>query len=387
MPPQRAARYVKIIAEAIHFAHQRGTLHRDLKPQNILIDAADQPRITDFGLAKTASDSQLTQSGVIMGSPSYMPPEQAAGRIGEIGPASDVYSLGAMLYELLTGRPPFRGETAMATLHDVMESEPPAPPQAQGRRPARSGNDLPEMPGEIARGPLHSARALAEELDRFLKGEPILARPASPARKVVSWCRRHPGALAAVAALVIVSLAFGTYYLLQENAFLRSQQADPALARIPGWRHEALKTWGDAIAIWLGLFGVFALIAVNRRSRGMPLNPRISFKRKEREPYYLRPLQPLGDWGRTFAIVAGIIEVAGGVAYLVALIQARVWEAEPVRPGQFAILYCMVYWGYAILQSVVRDYRLVNYGASATPIITAIPQANKEMDPASRAGL
>ena len=158
-----------------------------------------------------------------------------------------------------------------------------------------------------------------------------------------------------------------------------------ALAVSPVGVTNRSKTWGDAIAIWLGLLGSSWLIAVNRRSRGMPLNPRISFKRKEREPYYLRPLQPLGDWGRTFAIVAGIIEVAGGVAYLVAPIQARVWEAEPVRPGQLPTLYCMVYWGYAILQSVVRDYRLVNYGASATPIITAIPQANKEMDPASRA--
>ncbi len=94
---QQAARYVKIIAEAIHFAHQRGTLHRDLKPQNVLIDAADQPRITDFGLAKfMKDDSCVTQSGVPMGTPSYMPPEQAAGRLGDIGPASDVYSLGAI---------------------------------------------------------------------------------------------------------------------------------------------------------------------------------------------------------------------------------------------------------------------------------------------------
>ena len=182
MPPQCAARYVKIIAEAIHFAHQRGTLHRDLKPQNILIDDADQPQITDFGLAKTASDSQLTQSGVIMGSPSYMPPEQAAGRIGGHRPGRDVYAPGAMLYEPLTGRPPFRGETALATLHDVMESEPPALSQAQGRRPARSGNDLPEMPGEIARGPLHQ-RGAGRRAHRFLKGEPILrGRPVRPAK-------------------------------------------------------------------------------------------------------------------------------------------------------------------------------------------------------------
>jgi serine/threonine protein kinase len=125
---QAAARLVQIIAQAVHFAHQRGTLHRDLKPQNVLIDAADQPRITDFGLAKFMNDdSRMTQSGMVMGSPSYMSPEQAGGRHADVGPASDGYSLGAMLYELLTGRPPFRGSTPMATLLDVLETEPTAP--------------------------------------------------------------------------------------------------------------------------------------------------------------------------------------------------------------------------------------------------------------------
>src|SRR5271165_6098558 len=210
LAPQRAARYVKIIAEAIHFAHQRGTLHRDLKPQNVLIDAADQPRITDFGLAKLMKDdSRLTQSGVVMGSPSYMPPEQAAGRTGDIGPASDVYSLGAMLYELLTGQPPFRGATAMATLRDVMESEPAAPRRLKADIPP----DLETIclkcleKSPAARYP--TARALSEELDRFLKGEPIQARPASAVRKAVSWVRRRPGVLAALATLAIVTLSFG----------------------------------------------------------------------------------------------------------------------------------------------------------------------------------
>src|SRR5580704_7647962 len=107
---ERAALYVKTIAEAVHFAHQRGILHRDLKPQNVLIDAEDRPRITDFGLAKRVdTDSGLTRTGDVLGSPSYMPPEQAESRPDQVGPQSDVYSLGAILYELLTGRPPFRG--------------------------------------------------------------------------------------------------------------------------------------------------------------------------------------------------------------------------------------------------------------------------------------
>ena len=194
LAPQRAARYVKIIAEAIHFAHQRGTLHRDLKPQNVLIDDADQPRITDFGLAKIMKDdSQLTQSGVIMGSPSYMPPEQAAGRHGDVGPASDVYSLGAMLYELLTGRPPFRGATAMATLRDVMEAEPASPRRLKAEIPPDLETICLKCLEKSPSARYPTARALAEELDRYLKGEPIQARPASAVRKAVSWARRHPG--------------------------------------------------------------------------------------------------------------------------------------------------------------------------------------------------
>ncbi len=269
LAPQRAARYVKIIAEAIHFAHQRGTLHRDLKPQNVLIDDADQPRITDFGLAKIMNaDSRLTQSGVVMGSPSYMPPEQATGRLGDIGPASDVYSLGAMLYELLTGRPPFRGATAMATLHDVMEAEPAAPRRLKADIPP----DLETIclkcleKSPAARYP--TARALAEELDRFLKGEPIQARPAGAVRKAVSWARRHPGTLSALAALVMVTLAFGAFYLFEENAFLRAQQVDATLARTAGPRHESLQTWHAINGVVLvASFFLYLILSAKRRGK------------------------------------------------------------------------------------------------------------------------
>jgi serine/threonine protein kinase len=121
LPPARAARYVSQVAEAIHYAHCQGTLHRDLKPGNVLIDAADQPRVTDFGLARRLDrDARLTATGAVVGTPSYMPPEQAAGQGAALGPTADVYALGAVLYELITGRPPFRAATVMDTRLQVM---------------------------------------------------------------------------------------------------------------------------------------------------------------------------------------------------------------------------------------------------------------------------
>src|SRR5438128_9812866 len=122
---RRAARYLKTIADAIHYAHQSGILHRDLKPSNVLIDAQDQPRITDFGLAKQLDDdSNLTMTGQTLGSPNYMPPEQASAKHDEASPRSDVYSLGAVLYHLVCGRPPFQGQSIPDVLQQVQNREP-----------------------------------------------------------------------------------------------------------------------------------------------------------------------------------------------------------------------------------------------------------------------
>ncbi len=187
LTPARAAGYLQTIAEAIHFAHQRGTLHRDLKPQNVLIDAQDNPRITDFGLAKQLDAAGgITESGTVMGSPSYMPPEQAIGRLDRLGPASDVYSLGAILYELLTGQPPFVGGTTAAVLHRLTHEEPVMPGKLRAGIPTDLQNICLKCLDKQPERRYPSAQTLADDLGRLLAGEPVLARPASPTHRALS---------------------------------------------------------------------------------------------------------------------------------------------------------------------------------------------------------
>ena len=157
LPAERAAGYVREIAEAVEHAHRQGVLHRDLKPSNVLIDADDRPRITDFGLARRLDappGGSLTTTGAIVGTPAYMPPEQSAPASGAIGPRSDVYAMGAVLYELITGRPPFRGETPLDTLVQVRTIEPVRPGLLNPRVSVRPGDHLPEVPGEGPVAPL-----------------------------------------------------------------------------------------------------------------------------------------------------------------------------------------------------------------------------------------
>jgi WD40 repeat protein len=204
---RQAARWMQTVAEAIQFAHDHGILHRDLKPSNILIDASGQPRLTDFGLAKRlAGDTSLTLSGQLLGSPSYMPPEQAAARHGKVSRRSDVYGLGATLYHLLTGRAPFQAATITETLDEVLNKEPVAPRVLSSGIP----RDLETICLKCLEKDPHrryaSARELADELGRFLRGEPTLARPIGFVGKAAKWCRRRPAQATLLGALAIVFL-------------------------------------------------------------------------------------------------------------------------------------------------------------------------------------
>ena len=206
LEPRQAAAYVKIIAEAVHYAHQKGVLHRDLKPSNVLIDNSGRPRVTDFGLAKkTEQGANLTLTSQVLGTPSFMPPEQAAGRRDLTGPCNDVYSLGALMYFLLTGRPPFSGTTIEETLLAVQRHEPKSPRVLDSNIPRDLETICLKCMEKDPRRRYASAQTLADEAGRFLRGDAIEARPIGRVEKMGRWCRRSP-AIASLSASLILSL-------------------------------------------------------------------------------------------------------------------------------------------------------------------------------------
>jgi WD40 repeat protein len=210
LPVRQAAELLRTVAEAVHYAHERRVLHRDLKPSNILVDSSNVPHITDFGLAKRVEEQgELTLPGQVLGTPNYMPPEQADPKRGPTTAGSDIYSLGAILYHLLTARPPFMTGTLTQTLRLVIESEPVAP---RLLNPSVSRDVETICLKCLEKEPQRrygSARELADELGRFLRSEPIRARPLGPVARSVRWCRRKPALALAISAAIALLLVIG----------------------------------------------------------------------------------------------------------------------------------------------------------------------------------
>jgi serine/threonine protein kinase len=284
-PPREVARLLTAVARAVHYAHQRGIIHRDLKPGNILLDAQGQPYVTDFGLAKRIEgDSKLTQSGAVMGTPAYMPPEQASGKKGEVTTLADVYSLGAVLYELLTGRPPFEAETPLDTLLQVLDKEPEPPRKLK----PELDRDLEAVCLKCLEKDPHqryaSAAELADDLERWVRGEPTRARPPSAWQAVRFWLRQNLRAalwVLAVGLLLGALAGYVSYIRILQHPFAKSIKNSyellpatprPWLATLPRVEGPLLYAVGISFLLAILSAGLAIVLLARPRTPGADLS-------------------------------------------------------------------------------------------------------------------
>ncbi|HYT93084.1 MAG TPA: protein kinase, partial [Gemmataceae bacterium] len=273
IPPRQAATLMRQVATAVAYAHARGVIHRDLKPANILLDAVGQPRVTDFGLAKwQGTESNLTQTGQIVGTPGFMPPEQAEGKIEQVGIPADIYSLGATLYCLLTGRPPFQAASVVETLKQVVERDPVPPRRVNPAVDLDLDTICLKCLEKRPERRYASAEALADDLGRFLDDRPIHARRVGELEKLVRWCRRRPLDAALLAAIVVVFL---TAFALVSWSYWRAEDARKAEAhqRQEAERKEKAERWERYRANLAAATSAFQLHNVGAARRALEAAP------------------------------------------------------------------------------------------------------------------
>jgi WD40 repeat protein/tRNA A-37 threonylcarbamoyl transferase component Bud32 len=255
-PPLPAARLVAVLARAVGDAHRLGIVHRDLKPANVLLMDDETPKVVDFGLAKTLeSDSKLTQSGVFFGTPSYAAPEQAEGLSKTVGPAADIYALGAIFYQMLTGRPPFQAATVFQTLLQVKSADPVPPSRLQPGLPRDAETICLKCLHKDPQRRYADATALAEDLERFLDGRAILARPTGAVEHVGKWVRRQPAVAmlsAAVLALTVLGFTLVSWQCRRAEARAAAEAAANSRAhqaRLVAFEKQAQLTLHQALAL------------------------------------------------------------------------------------------------------------------------------------------
>jgi tRNA A-37 threonylcarbamoyl transferase component Bud32 len=344
VPARSAAEWLKVIAGAVQFAHEHGVLHRDLKPQNIMVDSAGRPHVTDFGLARSLTgDSTLTQTGAVMGSPSYMSPEQARGRNDLVGPANDVYSLGAILYELLTGRPPFCGKTPVETLSEVVNDEPLPPRLLNADAPI----DLESICLKcLEKNPLlryPTAREMELDLGRFLAGEPVQARPAGALRRTMCWFRRHRWVSSAAVSALILTLSGLAYGLWEQTRLLVWTNAHPGVTKAPAPQSYDINwIFSPVMVVILTCSPMFVFLVHKLKAR--PTGTKIFALPNPRAPVMLAARAAFNLFATVYAL------------FLVALeIHAFVWEGE--QPSWIiGIVVLLLAWsGVSGLMRVVRQ--------------------------------
>ena len=267
---ETAARWLVSVAHAVAYLHEHGIVHRDLKPPNILLGEGSWPYVTDFGLVKILQgEHDLTSTGAIVGTPSYMSPEQAAGQNDLVGPASDVYSLGAILYEVLTGRPPFQEPTPLDTLVQVLEGEPTLPRQLNKRIPRELELICLKALSKAPEQRYSTASAFADDLERYLRGESVQARAQSVGQRMLRWGRQQPGLVARLAVLGACAVIAHVYYRMAHPVPL--QQHMQIMATLGFWAIISVLCQGlirrdfhpDRVrTAWLALDGILLTLAL-----------------------------------------------------------------------------------------------------------------------------